>query len=103
MGTGGNKRVADPPPPALAEALDELRDHLAAGYHDGLSREDFARLPRPARVARLREVMAARGLDGFIVPRADEYQGEYVPPAGQRLALPARLPRTARPPALLPH
>src|SRR5205807_1748772 len=25
-------------------------------------------------------------IDGFIVPRADEYQGEYVPPAGQRLA-----------------
>src|SRR5579883_2862942 len=35
---------------------------------------------------RLREALAARGLDGFIVPRADEHQGEYVPPCGQRLA-----------------
>ena len=86
IGSSWHQLVADPTPPALAEALDELRDHMAAGYRDGLSREDFARLPRPARVARLREVMATRRLDGFIVPRADEYQGEYVPPAGQRLA-----------------
>jgi Xaa-Pro aminopeptidase len=26
------------------------------------------------------------GFDGFIVPRADEFQGEYVPPSAQRLA-----------------
>ncbi|MDM8559454.1 aminopeptidase P family protein [Candidatus Parabeggiatoa sp. HSG14] len=26
-----------------------------------------------------------RGLDGFLVPHADEYQGEYVPPSAQRL------------------
>src|SRR5437773_1761102 len=86
IGASWHRLVADPTPPALAEALEELRAHMAAGYHDGLSREDFARLPRPARLARLREVLAARRLDGFIVPRADEYQGEYVPPAGQRLA-----------------
>jgi len=86
IGIGWHQLVADPTPPALAEALEELRAHMAAGYHDGLSREDFARLPRPARLARLREVMTARGLDGFVVPRADEYQGEYVPPCGQRLA-----------------
>src|SRR5438874_1910125 len=86
IGTSWHQLVAEPTPPALAEALEELRAHMAAGYHDGLSREDFARLPRPARLARLREVLAARRLDGFIVPRADEYQGEYVPPAGQRLA-----------------
>jgi len=86
VGIGWHQLVADPTPPALAEALEELRTHMAAGYHDGLSREDFARLPRPARLARLREVMTARGLDGFVVPRADEYQGEYVPPCGQRLA-----------------
>src|SRR6202035_4201457 len=86
IGISWHQLVADPTPPALAEALEELRAHMAAGYHDGLSREDFARLPRPARLARLREVMLARGLDGFIVPRADEHQGEYVPPCGQRLA-----------------
>ena len=86
IGIGWHQLVADPTPPALAEALEEMRAHMAAGYHDGLSREDFARLPRSARLARLREVMTARGLDGFVVPRADEYQGEYVPPCGQRLA-----------------
>src|SRR5438552_12451875 len=86
IGDSWHQLVAHPTPPALAEALEEVRAHMAAGYHDGLSREDFARLPRAARIARLREVMTARGIDGFIVPRADEYQGEYVPPAGQRLA-----------------
>src|SRR5438477_9674139 len=86
IGTSWHQLVAEPTPPALAEALEELRAHMAADYHDGLSREDFARLPRPTRLARLREVLVARRLDGFIVPRADEYQGEYVPPAGQRLA-----------------
>ena len=34
----------------------------------------------------LRDELATRGLHGFIVPRADEHQGEYVPPRGPRLA-----------------
>lgn len=37
------------------------------------------------RVARLREEMAARGLDGLLVPRSDEHQGEYVPACAERL------------------
>jgi Xaa-Pro aminopeptidase len=40
----------------------------------------------PGRLARLRERLAAEGLDGFLVPRADEHQGEYVPKAAERLA-----------------
>ena len=86
IGTSWHALVADPTPPALAEALEELRAWLAEDWRDGLAPEDFARLPRPARVALLREELAARGLDGFIVPRADEHQGEYVPACGQRLA-----------------
>ena len=39
-----------------------------------------------ARVALLRQEMARRGLDGFVVPRADAHQGEYVPPCDERLA-----------------
>ncbi len=39
----------------------------------------------PPRVAAMRELMAAEGLDGVIVPRADEYQGEYVPKCAERL------------------
>jgi Xaa-Pro aminopeptidase len=86
ISTSWHALVADPTPPALAEALEQLKAYLAVDYRDGLSPEDFKRLPRPARVALLREELAARGLEGFIVPRADEHQGEYVPPAGQRLA-----------------
>jgi len=37
------------------------------------------------RLARLRALMKIEGLDGFLVPRADEFQGEYVPPASERL------------------
>jgi Xaa-Pro aminopeptidase len=36
-------------------------------------------------LALLRAELARRGLDGFLVPRADEHQGEYVPPNAQRL------------------
>lgn len=39
----------------------------------------------PARVARLRSWLAAERLDGFLVPRADEHQGEYVPARAERL------------------
>jgi Xaa-Pro aminopeptidase len=39
-----------------------------------------------ARLAALRRELARRGLDGFIVPRADAYQNEYVPPSEERLA-----------------
>jgi Xaa-Pro aminopeptidase len=39
-----------------------------------------------ARVGTLREALSRRGLAGFIVPRADEHQSEYVPANAQRLA-----------------
>jgi Xaa-Pro aminopeptidase len=38
------------------------------------------------RLARLRQELRARGLHGFIVPRADEHLGEYVPASAERLA-----------------
>jgi Xaa-Pro aminopeptidase len=37
------------------------------------------------RVAALREELKRRGLDGFVVPRADEHQNEYVPASAERL------------------
>ncbi len=37
------------------------------------------------RVAALRAALARLGLDGFIVPRADEYLNEYIPPSADRL------------------
>ena len=38
------------------------------------------------RVAALRRLLAQDGLQGFAIPRADEHQGEYVPPHAERLA-----------------
>src|ERR1700674_4761549 len=58
IGTSWHALVADPTPPALAEALEALREHLAEDYRDGLAPEDFVRLPRAARVALLREELS---------------------------------------------
>ncbi len=38
------------------------------------------------RLMSLRAAIAARGLDGFLIPRADEHLGEYVPESAERLA-----------------
>jgi Xaa-Pro aminopeptidase len=40
----------------------------------------------PDRLAALRGELARQDLAGFIVPRADEHLGEYVPPGAERLA-----------------
>jgi Xaa-Pro aminopeptidase len=43
-------------------------------------------LTPPGRLAALRAELARRGVDGFLVPRADAFLGEYVPPSAERLA-----------------
>jgi Xaa-Pro aminopeptidase len=52
--------------------------------------QSFDEISAPAtcapRLKLLREELSRRGLDGFIVPRADEHQGEYVPRRAERLA-----------------
>lgn len=64
----------------LTKALTAWRAELATA-DDGL---DVA--PAPAeRLVLLRAELARRGIDGFVVPRADEHQGEYVPRRSQRL------------------
>src|SRR5258708_23631157 len=73
------KLVAADVSPALAAQLQALRREVEA-----------ARLPaaapdRAARLALLRAELARRGIAGFIVPRADEHQGEYVPARARRL------------------
>lgn len=40
----------------------------------------------PPRLAAFRAALAEAGLDGFLVPRADAHQGEYVAPCDERLA-----------------
>ncbi len=64
----------------LTSALTKWRAELAEAG-DGL---DVS--PAPAnRLEDLRAELKRRGLDGFVVPRADEHQGEYVPRRSQRL------------------
>src|ERR1700751_905867 len=41
-----------------------------------------------ARLAALREELIRRKLTGFVIPRADQQQNEYVPPSDERLAWP---------------
>src|SRR5262245_59508387 len=55
---------------ARFQSFDETSDRAASG----------------PRVAALRAELVRQGLDGFIVPRADRYQNEYVPPSDERLA-----------------
>ena len=38
------------------------------------------------RTAALRAAIKPLGIDGFLVPRADEFQGEYVPACSERLS-----------------
>ncbi len=65
--------------PALAAALGALAVALAAA--------PAPRAPGPAeRLALLRAELGRQGVQGFLVPRADEHQGEYVPACAQRLA-----------------
>ncbi len=40
----------------------------------------------PPRVQAVRALLAKAGLAAFLVPRSDEYLGEYVPPSAERLA-----------------
>src|SRR6266516_64134 len=47
--------------------------------------EDIPRAQIAARVAALRAELSRRGLDGFVVPRADRQQDEYLPPSEERL------------------
>ncbi|MCE2509946.1 MAG: aminopeptidase P family protein [Alphaproteobacteria bacterium] len=73
--------LPSPPAPALKETLlaleAEARVAFAAERHAAAT---------PERLAALRAELASLRLDGFLVPRADEHQGEYVPRAANRLA-----------------
>ena len=67
---GGSDRVA----PHMFEAHFQTFDDLS-------ERSESA-----ARVAALRAELKRRGLDGFVVPRADRQQNEYLPASEERLA-----------------
>lgn len=85
-GTAGDEAswlslIATSPSPALTRRLRELRDEIADTIVLATAREAVE-----GRVTALRAEMGRLGLSGFIVPRADEHQGEYVPLCSQRLA-----------------
>jgi Xaa-Pro aminopeptidase len=65
-------------------ALRELRRRAGGRSTDAPAAPAKSELA--GRLAALRQELARRGLSGFIVPRADEHQGEYVPPRAERLA-----------------
>jgi Xaa-Pro aminopeptidase len=62
----------------LAMQLAALRAELA-------KQTQPAEAATAARVSALRAELARRGVHGFLIPRADEHQGEYVPARARRL------------------
>lgn len=66
---------------------DAVREQLSALY-DQIADEkqvDFGTRPSTERINKLRKQLETDGLDGFIVPRTDEHQGEFVAPRAERL------------------
>lgn len=71
--------VAEAPSPALtAQLIAYLALRRGQPKPSSLSQEQ--------RLAALRKTLIGNGLTGFLVPHADEYQNEYLPPCGERLA-----------------
>ena len=72
--------IAPEPTPAVTAALRALKREAAATMPT--IRDPHA---VEARLSSLRAELERRGLDGFIIPRADQHQSEYVPLNAQRL------------------
>ncbi|TXH32659.1 MAG: aminopeptidase P family protein [Rhodospirillaceae bacterium] len=68
---------ASPATKAQLNAYLELWKTANRGMHDAKTAD---------RLAALQKEMLRRGMDGFVIPRADEHQGEYVPKRAERLA-----------------
>ena len=67
--------------PELRDALGKLKVAVADDFNPG-----FTSGPAPTeRVDRLRQKLDELELDGFIIPRTDEFQGEFVPVRAERL------------------
>ena len=75
--------VAPSPDAALERQLVALEEEIAAGRPVELAARGA---DRGLRLAALQKELVRQNLDGFLVPRADEFQGEYVPPRADRLA-----------------
>ena len=70
------------------EANDALDEQLMALLADVIQESHFGLgqlKPPKTRLSALGAELNRRGVDGFIIPRADEHQGEYVPSCASRL------------------
>lgn len=71
-------------PEADPEAVSKMRT-AAQAFMSGLN-DPFTDGPAPAaRLDALRAEMRRQNLDAFVVPRTDEYQGEYIPKKAERV------------------
>ena len=71
-----------------SQADESLDSQLVALHAQVLESSNFGlgqAKPPKTRLNALIAELGRRGVDGFIVPRADEHQGEYVPPCASRL------------------
>lgn len=75
---GWIKLVAEKPDSTLTTELNALKTEV-----EKTLKSDSRSIPE--RVASLRREFAKQSVSGFIIPRADEYQGEYVPKSAERL------------------
>ncbi|WP_119417850.1 aminopeptidase P family protein [Desertibaculum subflavum] len=71
---------------AAPSGAESVLARLAADMAAGFEAMDGSPAETPARLAALRAELARQGIDGFIVPLNDEYNGEYVPRRARRLA-----------------
>ncbi len=65
--------------PAALQVIGDLKQRLEAAASPET-------IPVADRLVALRVEMKKAGIDGFFIPRADEFQGEYVPACAERLA-----------------
>jgi Xaa-Pro aminopeptidase len=72
------------PPTVLVLVLSVMDDFSDTQFQSFVDRSDRAAIA--LRIISLREQLEAHGVQGFIVPRADRHQGEYVPTCDERLA-----------------
>ncbi|MBV9754726.1 MAG: aminopeptidase P family N-terminal domain-containing protein, partial [Hyphomicrobiales bacterium] len=62
-----------------------MQEHLSRSRFQSFA-QSSERAQGPGRLAALRQVLKEKGIDGFLVPKADAHQSEYVPKSEERFA-----------------
>src|ERR1700761_3723369 len=70
--------ICNPPSPKVGRSMFEARFQTFEEPESGVA--------LTARLSAFREELVRRKLTGFVIPRADQQQNEYVPPSEERLA-----------------